>query len=109
MAMVAVSISPIGTGETSVSHFVAEAERVIARYPALNYRLDPMFTTIEGDLSTIFAAIQEMHEALVAMGAKRLSTVIKIDDRRDVHHSMDEKVAAVLAKLNGEGAHNRTP
>ncbi|MDI9258777.1 MTH1187 family thiamine-binding protein [Alicyclobacillus sendaiensis] len=104
MAMVAVSISPIGTGETSVSRFVAEAQRVLARHPELTYRLDPMFTTIEGDLSHIFAAIQEMHEALVAMGAKRLSTVIKIDDRRDVYHSMDDKVAAVLSKLNGEGA-----
>ncbi|SIS73388.1 MTH1187 family thiamine-binding protein [Alicyclobacillus vulcanalis] len=104
MAMVAVSISPIGTGETSVSHFVAEAQRVLARYPDLQYRLDPMFTTIEGDLPTIFAAIHEMHEALVAMGAKRLSTVIKIDDRRDVYHSMDEKVSAVMAKLNGEDA-----
>ena len=107
MAMVAVSISPIGTGETGVSRFVAETQRVLSRYPSLQYRLDPMFTTIEGDLATIFAAIQEMHEALVAMGAKRLSTVIKIDDRRDVHHSMDDKVAAVLEKLHDEGAGER--
>jgi uncharacterized protein (TIGR00106 family) len=59
-----------------------------------------MFTTIEGELSEIFAAIEEMHEALVAMGAQRLSTVVKIDDRRDVQHAMEEKVSVVQAQLN---------
>ncbi|MCL6599386.1 MTH1187 family thiamine-binding protein [Alicyclobacillus macrosporangiidus] len=98
MAIVAVSIAPLGTGSTSVSTYVAETQRVLERHPNLRFRLDPMFTTIEGDLPEIFQAIQEMHEALVAMGAKRLSTVVKIDDRRDVSHSMEEKVAAVEEK-----------
>lgn len=99
MAIVAVSVAPLGTGSTSVSDYVAETQRVFARHSNLTTRLDSMFTTIEGELPEIFAAIEEMHEALMAMGAQRLSTVVKIDDRRDVHHSMDEKVAAVDAKL----------
>ncbi|WP_169794721.1 MTH1187 family thiamine-binding protein [Alicyclobacillus kakegawensis] len=101
MAIVAVSIAPIGTASTSVSQYVAETQRVLERHPNLRARLDPMFTTIEGELSEIFSAIQEMHEALMAMGAQRLSTVVKIDDRRDVHHSMEDKVAAVDAHLGG--------
>lgn len=95
MAIVAVSIAPLGTGSTSVSSYVSEAERVLERHPHLKVRLDPMFTNIEGDLREIFEAIAEMHDALVAMGAQRLSTVIKIDDRRDHPHSMEEKIAVV--------------
>lgn len=102
MAIVAVSVAPLGTGSTSVSGYVAETQKVFARHPDLKTRLDPMFTTIEGKLSEIFVAIEEMHEALMDMGAQRLSTVVKIDDRRDVFHSMDDKVAAVDAKLHRE-------
>ncbi|GEO24975.1 hypothetical protein AAC03nite_07600 [Alicyclobacillus acidoterrestris] len=102
MAIVAVSIAPLGTGSTSVSQYVAQTQRVLQRFPQLKFRLDPMFTTIEGELPDIFTAISEMHEALVSMGAQRLSTVVKIDDRRDVNHSMEEKIAVVDAKLHHE-------
>lgn len=95
MAIVAVSVAPLGTGEASVGRFVAEAKRVLDKYPDLEHRLDPMFTTIQGDLPRIFEAIVEMHEAVAAMGAVRISTVIKVDDRRDESVPMDEKVRAV--------------
>lgn len=101
-AIVAVSIAPIGTGSTSVSRFVAETQKVLEKHPGLRYQLNPMFTTIEGDLSEIFDAIEEMHEALVGMGAERLSTVVKIDDRRDAAHSMEEKVTVVEQQVGGQ-------
>ncbi|GGI96508.1 hypothetical protein GCM10010885_02810 [Alicyclobacillus cellulosilyticus] len=99
MAIVAVSIVPVGTGSTSVSAYVAEAQKVLTRYPNLRFRLDPMFTNIEGDLREIFAAIADMHDALAKQGVQRFSTVVKIDDRRDHEHTMEEKVAVVEAKL----------
>lgn len=99
MAIVAVSISPLGTGETGVSRYVAEAEKVLRRNPDLKYRLDPMFTTIEGDLDLIFRVIREMQEAVFAAGAQRVSTVIKVDDRRDKPTSMEAKVRSVEEKL----------
>ncbi|MCL6445706.1 MAG: MTH1187 family thiamine-binding protein, partial [Alicyclobacillus sp.] len=74
MAIVAVSIVPIGTGSTSVSEYVAEAEKVLESHPNLKCRLDPMFTNIEGDLREIFAAIADMHDALAAKGLQRFST-----------------------------------
>lgn len=95
MAIVAVSIAPVGTGETSVSRYVAEATRVLDRFPDLKHRLDPMFTTIQGDLPRIFEAILAMHEALAAMGAVRISSVIKVDDRRDSKADMERKVESV--------------
>ena len=101
MAIVAVSVTPIGTGETSVSRYVAAAEKVLREYPNLRYRLDPMFTTIEGDLREIFECIIRMHDAVAAMGAGRISSVIKIDDRRDKTATMEDKIKAVEARLEG--------
>lgn len=99
MVIAAVSGAPLGTANTSVSAFVAQTQRVLAHHPQLRYRLDPMFTTIEGNLGDIFLAVQEMHEALVNMGGMRLPTVITIDDRRDKEHSMKEKVDVVVSEL----------
>jgi uncharacterized protein YqgV (UPF0045/DUF77 family) len=41
-----------------------------------------------------------MQEAVFAAGAKRVSTVLKIDDRRDRAASMSDKVGAVEAQLS---------
>lgn len=99
MAIVAVSIAPLGTESASVSKYVAAAERVLRDDGRLRYRLDPMFTTIEGDLNVIFEVIQKMQEAVFAEGAVRVSTVIKIDERRDKQAPMEEKVRTVEALL----------
>lgn len=102
MAIVAVSVAPLGTGSTSVSRFVAAAERVLREDGRVRYRLDPMFTTLEGDLKTIFEIIEKMHEAVAQAGAARISTVIKIDDRRDKQAPMEAKVEVVEAILANE-------
>ena len=94
MAIAAVSIAPVGSG-TSVSQYVAAALRVVRAQERVAYRLDPMFTTLEGDLAAIFALIQEMEEAVFALGAERVGTVIKIDDRRDRAVEMGAKVESV--------------
>jgi uncharacterized protein (TIGR00106 family) len=98
MAIVAVSISPVGAG-TSVSAHVAAALRVARAQDAVRVELGPMFTTLEGDLDAVLDLIRRMQEAVFAAGADRVSTVIKIDDRRDRPASMAEKVRAVEEAL----------
>ena len=98
MAIAAVSISPVGEG-TSVSRFVAEALRVARSQDRVRVRLDPMFTTLEGELGEIFELVQRMEEAVFAAGALRVGTVMKIDHRRDRSVAMEEKVASVEALL----------
>ncbi len=44
-----------------------------------------------------------MQEAVFAAGARRVSTVIKIDDRRDRSVRMQEKLDSVEAKLRDAG------
>ncbi len=103
MPIVAVSIAPSGIEGTSLSEWVAAAERVIREDGRVTYRLDPMFTTMQGELHVCFEIIEKMHEALFAMGAPRVGTVIKIDDRRDKVVDMEDKVRAVEERMKDEG------
>lgn len=100
MAIVAVSISPVGEG-VSLSAQVAEAIAVLRDQEAVRYEIGPMFTTLEGDLDELLALVRRMQEAVFAAGAQRVSTVLKIDDRRDRPASMREKVRAVEEALSG--------
>jgi uncharacterized protein (TIGR00106 family) len=102
MAIVAVSISPTGGSPeegVSVSRYVARALEVLRGQSAVRYRLDPMFTTLEGDLDEILGLVRRMQEAVFEAGALRVGTVLKIDDRRDREVSMDDKVRSVEEKL----------
>jgi uncharacterized protein (TIGR00106 family) len=105
MAIVAVSISPVGFSDSDgvgVSRHVAAALQVLRAQSDVEFRLDPMFTTLEGDLDRIFGLIRDMQEAVFAAGAVRVGTVIKIDDRRDRNATMDDKLASVKARLGTE-------
>ncbi len=99
MPIVAVSIAPSGIEGSSLSSWVAAAERVIRKDGRVTYRLDPMFTTMQGELRVCFGIIEKMHEELFRLGAPRVGTVIKIDDRRDKVVDMEDKVNAVEEKL----------
>lgn len=99
MAVVEVSITPLGTGTPGVSAYVAGCVRIV-RDSGLVFQLTPMGTVIEGELDQILSVIRQMHEAPFAAGAVRVSTLIKIDDRRDKEeHSITGKLRSVADKL----------
>ncbi|MGW8286237.1 MAG: MTH1187 family thiamine-binding protein [Candidatus Deferrimicrobiaceae bacterium] len=100
MAIVFVSIAPLGTATTSLSSYVAGVERVL-RDSGLKSQLTAMGTIIEGDIDAILPVLRRMHELPFAEGAVRVSTLIKIDDRRDKTSSIEKKVRSVMEKLEG--------
>ncbi len=97
-AIAAVSIAPLGEGP-SVSEYVAEAIRVLKEDGRVEWELGPMCTTIWGDPKVIFEVILKMQEAMFRKGAVRVSTVIKMDERRDKELNPRDKVQSVLGKL----------
>lgn len=99
MAIVEVSIAPLGTATPSVSKYVAQAHKVLVETPGLKAQLTPMSTVLEGDLDLILQAIRQAQETVFAAGAQRVSTSIKIDDRRDRTGSMEAKMRAVTEQL----------
>ena len=93
-----VTIVPIGTANTSISSYVAACERLIKEFPDIQYKLNPMSTTLDGEIDRVLELIRRMHEAPFAQGAYRVSTSIRIDDRRDHSNTMDNKIAVVREK-----------
>lgn len=99
MAVLELTLVPIGTKETSVSKYVATAYKAIENMDDINVDLNPMGTVLEGDIDDLFLAVRKMQEAVFSKGANRVYSVIKIDDRRDEDHSMSYKVESVKKKL----------
>ena len=100
MAVVEVSIVPIGTRKTSLSPYVAKVVGVLKESP-LQYELTAMGTIISGDLDEILRVIRKMHESCFDAEVTRVLTQIKIDDRRDRVGTSEQKVRSVLEKLAG--------
>jgi uncharacterized protein (TIGR00106 family) len=98
MAVVELSIVPIGIENTSLSSYVAQAVKVL-KASSLEYQLTAMGTIISGDLDEVLGIIRKMHESCFATGAKRVLTQIRIDDRRDKVGTPEQKIKSVLGKL----------
>ncbi|MGA2524570.1 MAG: MTH1187 family thiamine-binding protein [Candidatus Bathyarchaeia archaeon] len=108
LVMAEFSIVPIGTGETSVGRFVATAVLAFSHVEGLSFEVTPMGTVLAAnDLDTIFEAVRRAHEAVVALGARRVSSTLKIDDRRDKPRSMHDKVDAVKKYMKEAEANSR--
>jgi uncharacterized protein (TIGR00106 family) len=97
--IVEVTVVPLGTGSTSLSAYVAEVEKVVKEYKNVKSMLTPMATILEGDLDGILKLIRQMHETPFLKGARRVSTRISIDDRRDKKGSMEGKIQSVKTKM----------
>lgn len=98
MAVVEISVVPIGASSTSLSSYVAEVLKVL-RKTGLRYELTAMGTIISGDLDEIWKVMREMHESCFDRNVTRVLTQIKIDDRRDRVGSAEQKVRSVMEKL----------
>lgn len=101
MAIVEVSVVPLGTGGAGISRYVAGCLKLLKEQNDLRYQLTPMGTVIEGDLDLIFSVIRKMHEEPFLSGAPRVLTTIRVDDRRDKVLTMAGKVSSVEQKLSG--------
>ena len=95
--LIDVSVVPLGVG-LSLSPYVAACERVFSE-AGLTTRLHAFGTNVEGDWDEVFGAVKRCHEVLHAMGAPRVSTVVKIGTRTDKAQGLDDKVKSVENKL----------
>jgi uncharacterized protein (TIGR00106 family) len=98
MAILEISVVPIGTGDTSLSAYVADCLRIL-RKEKVRYELSSMGTNIEGNLKDLFHIALKMHQVPFKKGALRVLTTLKIDDRRDKKGTLSGKKRAVQSKL----------
>ena len=99
MAVAEVSIVPVGTLKTSISQYVVEAIKILREEKDIKYELTAMGTIIEGDADKILALAGKIHKSAFDIGAKRVVTTVKIDERRDKPLSISGKVESVKKKL----------
>lgn len=95
--LVAFSVTPIGTADTSVSDAVASAVRIV-RESGLPNRTDAMFTTIEGEWDEVMAVVKAATLA-VAERTGRASVVIKADYRPGTTGALEGKLRSLEAHL----------
>ncbi len=98
MAILEISVVPIGTRDTSVSSYVADCIRIL-RKEKVRYELTSMGTNIEGNLKDLIRVAIKMHEEPFRKGAARVLPTLKIDDRRDKKGTLEGKKKAVQKKL----------
>ncbi|AOZ92475.1 MTH1187 family thiamine-binding protein [Paenibacillus crassostreae] len=99
MAIAEVTVIPIGTQTTSLSAYVADMQRVLKEQEGITYQLTSMSTIIEGPLGMVWKAIAALHESPFSSGAERVSTSVKLDDRRDKLSSSAQKIQSVQDRL----------
>jgi len=95
--IVELSIIPIGVG-TSLSEYIAEVMKTIQE-SRLKYESHSMGTNIEGEWDEIMPLIKKCHEGLYQKGVQRISTILRISDRRDKPYTMKGKMESLGIKL----------
>lgn len=95
--IVAFSVTPIGTSDTSVADQVAGAVRVV-RDSGLPNRTDAMFTSVEGEWNEVMDVVKRACDAVLAT-SERVSLVLKADIRPGVTGQLEAKVAAIDERL----------
>jgi uncharacterized protein (TIGR00106 family) len=99
MAMIEVSIVPVGTQSPSVSGYIAGAVRILRNEPEIKYELTAMGTIIEGEIGHLLSLAGKMHRSAFEAGAVRVVTTVKIDERRDKPLTIKGKIETVREKL----------
>ena len=100
MALIEISIVPLGSSNTGISEYVADCLKELEKCGGdVRYELTAMGTIMEGELDVLLAVVRKMHETPFKKGAKRVLTTLRIDDRRDQAASIEQKKRSVRDKL----------
>ena len=96
------SVAPVIEG--SMAEEVAKAVDALEEFD-VEYETNPMGTIVEADdVDTLFAAAAAAHKAI---DGDRVSTFLKIDDKRTTDQRAVEKVAAVERELERSATSER--
>ena len=98
MALMQITIIPLGTASVSVGDHVAAVQRLLAA-KGVPHQLNDMGTLIEGDPAELLRLAGTIHELPFQHGCRRVVTQISLDDRRDKKIAIGDKTAAVKQRL----------
>jgi uncharacterized protein (TIGR00106 family) len=103
--LLALRVIPIGTGDTSLSNYVAEVVKIFEKR-GLRYILSPFNTSIEiDDFSQLSDILKEIVQTLSSRDVKRMAIDINIDVRFDKEISLEYKIESVERKIMKSSQH----
>lgn len=98
MALMHLTIIPLGTGSASVGEYVVDIQKVLEK-SGFPYTLTDMGTTVEGSSKELLILAGQLSEMPLSKGVQRVVTQISLDDRRDKKIELGDKIASVAARL----------
>ena len=98
MAIMQLTIIPLGTQTPSVGQYVAEIQQVL-RSEGVRHELTDMGTIIEGEAQELLELAARLHALPFTHGVQRVVTQLTLDERRDMDVKLGDKTAAVQARL----------
>ncbi|MFZ5759536.1 MAG: MTH1187 family thiamine-binding protein [Thermodesulfobacteriota bacterium] len=98
MALLQLTVIPLGTGDPGVGEYVADIQKALAG-EKVRFQLNDMGTLIEGEARELLALVGRIYEIPFQHGARRVVTQMVIDDRRDKEIHIGDKIAAVQRRL----------
>ena len=103
--LLALRVIPIGTGDTSLSSYVAEVVKIFEKR-GLRYILSPFNTSIEiDDFNQLSDILKEIVQTLSSRDVKRIAIDINIDVRLDKEISLGYKIESVERKIMKSSQH----
>ncbi len=101
LAIVEITIIPIGTEEPSLSDYIANSLEVLEK-KEVKHELTATGTILEGDLEEVLEVAKEMHESVFDKEISRVVTTIRIDERKNKKLQIEGKKKSVEEKLKKE-------
>lgn len=97
-----ISIIPISPeGDTSMSREVAAAFDAIRNVKGVKATLTALGTQVEAEsIDVVLEAIGRAHDAAMQVGAVRIVSTTRIDERIDKDQTLNDKVRSVERKLS---------
>ena len=98
MAIMEISVVPLGLGTPSVGDYIAQVVTYL-KNEGIPHELTDMGTLIHGHAARLLKVAQVLHELPFDKGVQRVMTHISIDDRRDKEVHLGDKVKSVKGRL----------
>ncbi len=92
----------LGRSDPSAGDYIAEIQRRLAAQDKVAYRLHAMGTSLEGSTEDVLELVGKLHAVPFELGLPRVYSVLKLDERRDMEQTLDDKLRSVEERLRHE-------
>lgn len=101
MALMQITVIPLGTGSPSVGNYIADIE-LFLREKGVEHSLNDMGTVVAGATEELLQIAAEIHRLPFTKGAQRVMTQITLDERSDLNRKIGDKVQSIEQRFRGD-------